>query len=482
MFGADKKYLTISINDGVIKVAQGSSSGNIERVARGIFDAAAGPDEAAKTLKTLLSSFNRKLPVICVVPASAASAKNIEVPSNDPEEIKSIINLQASRHTPYSREEVLISYINLGLSASNNTRILLVIAHRDTVKERISILEKSGLDVEKVLFAPEAEARFYAKALNPKKDASACGIIDFSLNATTYIVIAKGTLLFVRHIPVGIKAIMEAPDATAKLQDEIMKSMDAFNQEAGKEAPNSYIVTTKHEAVGNILASLKDTLGIEFQVNAFVNLIKGSGDVRKKLQSDFADDSFLDVISPASSVSKSEIDLMPDEMILKKNVERQSKEAIKTGLAAVIIMVLIIAMAMSKIYFKDTFLNHNLREQFAPQKAQVQALELQMNKVKLVRGYLETRMTSLDIIHQLYELTPTTIYLSSINMDEDGTVSIDGVSDTMPGVFDYVKSLNNTTLFVQAKAKSASIKKDNGKDVAAFEIEFKLNTSKEPAA
>ena len=199
MFGADKKFLTISINDGVIKIAQATSSGVLERVARGSFAANSGGDEAAGVLKSLLPSFNRKLPVICVVPASAATAKNIEVPSSDPEEIKSIINLQASRHTPYSREEVLIGYINLGINISNNTRLLMVIVHRDMVKERISILEKSGLDVDKIIFVPEAQARFYAKALNLKKDSPAFGIIDISLNATSYIVLSKGSLSFERH-------------------------------------------------------------------------------------------------------------------------------------------------------------------------------------------------------------------------------------------------------------------------------------------
>ena len=225
MFGADKKYLTISINDGFIKIAQAASSGNLEKVARGPFAANSAADETAKVLKSLLPSFDRKLPVICVIPASAATAKNIEVPSTDPEEIKSIINLQASRHTPYSREEVLISYINLGINASNNTRLLLVIAHRDMVKDRISILEKAGLDVDKILFAPEAQARFYAKALNLKRDALPQGVIDFSLNATSYIVISKGSLLFVRHIPIGLKSLIEGADAPLKLQEELKKSM-----------------------------------------------------------------------------------------------------------------------------------------------------------------------------------------------------------------------------------------------------------------
>ena len=476
MFGADNKFLTISINDGIIKAAQVTSSGNLERVARCSFTVESPVEETAKALKALLAPFNRKLPVICVVPASAATAKNIEVPSSDPEEIKSIINLQASRHTPFSREEVLISYINLGINASNNTRLLLVIVHRDIIKDKISILEKSGLDVDKILFVPEAQARFYAKALNLKKEAVA-GVIDVSLNATSYIVVSKGTLLFVRHIPVGIKAIMEGTDATVKLQDEIKKSMDAFMQEEGSEAPKSYTVTTTHEAVGHILPALKESLNIEFQVNAFSNFIKGPMDLRKKLQSDFGDDSFLDVLAPASTSTKCEINMMPEEMILKKTVDRQSKEAVKTGVAAVVIMVLIIAMAMSKIYFKDTYLNKNLREQFAPQKARVQMLQEQMNKAKLVRGYIKKRMASLDIIHELYTITPNTIYLGNIAVDDDGTVTIDGISDSMSEVFSYVKSLDDSAMFKEAKTKSTSTKKDNGKDVAAFEIEFKLNGS-----
>ena len=481
MFGADKKYLTISINEGVIKLAQGTSSGNVEKIARGSFTVNSGVDEAAKTLKTLLVPFNRKAPVICVVPASAATAKNIEVPSTDPEEIKSIINLQASRHTPYSREEVLISYINLGLNASNNTRILLVIVHRPGVKERIEILEKAGLNVDKVLFVPEAQARFYAKALNLKKEAPPVGVIDFSLNATSFIVIAKGTLLFVRHIPIGIKGILEGAEATAKLQDELMKSMDAFTQEAGKEAPNSYTVTTKHEAVGNILAALKDTLGLEFQVSEFAHFIKGSGDVRKKLLSDFGDDSFLDVIAPAASAGKCEINLMPEEMILKRSVDQQSKEASKSGVAAIIIMLLVGAIIMSNIYFKDTYLNKNLREQFAPQKEQVQSLEEQMNKSKLVRGYIKNRMVSLDIIDDLYTITPHTTYLNNIVVDEDGTVTIDGISDSTALVYTYLQSLQDSPKFKEAKLRSTSPKKDNGKDVATFEIQFKMANSKEPA-
>jgi len=481
MFGADKRYLSISINEGVIKVVQATSAGVLEKVARASFTPTANGDDAVRTLKSLLVSFNRKSVVVCTIPANAATAKNIEVPSTDPEEIKSIINLQASHHTPYSKEEVLISFMNLGVNAANNTRLLLVIVHRDMVKERISVLEKAGLNADKIIFVPEAQARFYSKALNFKKETPACGVVDFSLNTTSYMVINKGALVFVRSIPVGIKNFMESPEGVGKLQEELKKSIDSFTQEDGSDVPNAYVVTTDLEAVHHILPALKENLNSEFIPNPFVNFIKGPRALRQKLQSDFGDDSFLDVIACAVMAAKCEVNLMPEEMVLKKTVERQSREATKAGVAAVFIMVLIGAMIMSNIYFRDAFLNKNLRAEFAPQRIQAQELQERMNKAKVVRSYIKDRMVTLDVIHELYAMTPHTIYLNSVMMDEDGTVTIDGISDSMSQVFSYVKALDDSAMFQEAKTKSTATKKDNGKDVATFEIEFKVINLKEPA-
>jgi hypothetical protein len=269
--------------------------------------------------------------------------------------------------------------------------------------------------------------------------------------------------------------LMEGTDTTAKLQDEIKKSMEAFTQEDGNKAPVSYTITASRDAVKNILPVLKEGLGVDFQVNAFTNFIKGSGDIKKKLQGDFGDDSFLDVIAPASVASKCEINLMPEEMLMKKTVEAQSKEAIFTGIYVIVVMVLFIIIAMSEIYIKDTYLNKNLREHFASQKSEVEKLQLQMNKAKLVRNYIQGRMTSLDILHELYSITPNTIYLNNVSMDNDGTVTVSGVAESMSEVYAFKKSLEGAGMFAGVKDPSTTPKKDNGKDVTAFEIGFKIN-------
>ncbi|HQL41623.1 MAG TPA: hypothetical protein PLO93_04940, partial [Candidatus Omnitrophota bacterium] len=83
-------------------------------------------DEISSIIAQTTMSFGLKKPqVICVLSSSFVTTKNIEIPSLDPGEIASIIELQAGRHTPYSREEIIIGYINFGVYQKNYSKVLL---------------------------------------------------------------------------------------------------------------------------------------------------------------------------------------------------------------------------------------------------------------------------------------------------------------------------------------------------------------------
>ena len=108
-------------------------------------------DEISKIIKQGFTELKIKNPkIICVITSQLAITKNIEIPSTDPQEIKEIINLQAGRHTPYAREEIIIDHINIGTYKNSYTKILLVIVARAAVKRHYEILAKIGLKPEKV--------------------------------------------------------------------------------------------------------------------------------------------------------------------------------------------------------------------------------------------------------------------------------------------------------------------------------------------
>jgi Tfp pilus assembly PilM family ATPase/Tfp pilus assembly protein PilN len=474
MFTTDKRYLSISINETAIKIAQVRTSGAVEKISRAN-SAGTSPDDLIKAFKSALVGFNRKASVLCVIPANLATSKSIEVPSSDPKEIRSIINLQASRHTPYSREEVLIGYINLGPSSAGNTKIFLVIVHRNIVTERLNILEKSGLALEKVLFVPEGIGRLYSKGLNLKSN-SPLGIIDFSTNSTNFLVAGRGSAMFARSIPMGIKHMLEVPDSARQISEELVKSLEAYQSE-DPETVVSFVITTDNAAVKSILPLLQTMLKVDVRFSPYANLVKMQA-VKNKLK-ELADESFLDVIAPVVALAKSEVNLMPEEMRIKRNVEQQGVELIRAGVAALLLMLLLGAMIIVRLHFKEVFLNKNLREHYAAQKEEVTRLQERMGKSKIIREYLHDRMVSLETIHELYQVTPIEIYLNGVAMDEDGTITLSGVSQSMSQVFSYVKALDDSPLFVNAKTKSTSTKKEAGKDMAIFEITLKLDAHKE---
>src|SRR3989344_3851016 len=181
LFKKTTDFISIMVSEEDLKVAHMKVSDracevvNIaKRDIRGI-----SQEELPKIVKSTTSDFAvKRSQVAYVTPSNFTTPKNIEIPSVDPAEIKSIISLQAGRHTPYSREETITDYINNGIFQRNYSKVLLIIVNRNIMTKQLRIFDQAGLKVQKVFFAPEAIACFYAKVLDRETLASPIGIID----------------------------------------------------------------------------------------------------------------------------------------------------------------------------------------------------------------------------------------------------------------------------------------------------------------
>jgi len=246
--GAKKDYVALSLNENVLKISQIKIVGNNLKVMNISVQDLSGiePDDLPKTIQSSVSKFNVKSSqVVYIVPHGITTTKNIEIPSINPEEIKSIVNLQAGRHTPFSREEIQIGYVNIGVYKSNYTKVLLVITNKSTLKNQLSILEKAGLKIKKVLFAPEGIAGFYSNLLNMSTDEGPVGIIDVGNKSTDFVVVLKGMAITSRSIPVGkANLISEGPAAKDKLIDELKKTIEDYQREDIDQTPQNYIITS----------------------------------------------------------------------------------------------------------------------------------------------------------------------------------------------------------------------------------------------
>ncbi len=480
MFNKEKSYLGVSLSEDALKIVHlrvSSSEQKMLNVYRKNIQEVS-EEELPKIIQIALSELNaKKTNPICVLPSNVITTNNIEIPSLDPAEIKSIIDLQAGRHTPYSREEILIGYITIGEFQRNYTQVLLIIVNRNVIKKQIDIFNKAGLKIQKVLFASEGMARFYCKILNLKPQDRPFGIVDIGKKATNFIVSFNHTAIMCRHIPIGMENLLkEGQESRDKLTAELVSSIESYQSEDINKIPDTYYLTSDDTKIKELEPLFREKFKANVKMMPYLDHVKADQPIMLKLVSEFDDDSFLDLIASVVSAGEVQIDLLPEEVKHQRAIEDQARQLVLSGSFAIVILLLICAIFLSKIYFHSIYLS-KLTAEYEKKHADVDRLEKIAQNTRIIKEYVDSRMVSLDVLNELYRYIPDEIYLKSVLMDEDGIISIEGTSDTMSLVFNLVSSLEDSELFKGVKTKSTAAKKERGKDVAAFEITFRLESA-----
>lgn len=476
-------YICFSINNESLKIVQVKGQGAGAKVThlscrdlKGVSDV-----ELPKVIEGELKGFSAKSAnILSIVPPSITTTKNIEIPSTDDQEIQSIVNLQASRHTPFSREEIQIGYVNIGVYNNNFTKVLLAIANRVQLKDQIKNLERAGLKVNQVVFAPEAVAELIARSRLTKKKTTPLAIIDIDRKATNFVILSKGKAITSRSIPVGRADLKQDPaGAQTKLVDELKKTYDAYISEDIDQPPSNYYITHDDPLARDLQTAIKGQLGWDADIAPYTDHIKVAKPVIEKMASQFGENSFLDIIAAAAMVNETKINLVPEEVQLQKSIEEQRNQIMQTAVLCVAALALGACIFGMKLYFKKAYLN-NMVKQYEGTRQEVEELQAKSEKTKLIKDYMDSRMVSLDALHELYREIPDDVYLTRISLEEEGVVLIQGVSEIGSKVYKLNTTLKDAELFKNAEVKSKKAKKDRGKDAHAFEISLNLLESEEP--
>ena len=469
------------LTDELLKIAHfRNASSNLE-VANLYFQDIKGLSDEDITLKVkeITQRFSLRNPeAICVLPSNVTTTKNIEIPSLDAKEIESIIELQAGRHTPYSRDEISIGYINFGVYQKNYSKVLLVIVNRKIIMRQIDILQSAGVRVTKILFGPEARAGFYAQTADVENKDAPIGIIDVDYLSTDFTIMIRDTVVACRNIPIGMNLLAGGEAAVGeRFIAELKQSIESYQSEDIEKLPSEYILSNTCESHEELQLIISKSLSIIVKTNRYFDKIKLSEVARQVIRSR-GDVTFLDVIAPLFVLKASQINFLPEEIQVQRSLEEQSKEGIKFGILVLILLIIIGLIVMSKMSFKSALLDKMKKEYDQAQK-DARRLEEVSTKTRIIKAYLSSRLMPLEAVRELYEIIPQDVYLNSFSLDENGKVTIDGISDSMSQVFALVGSLENSKFFKSVKTKSTTAKKERGKDVAAFELNFKLESAED---
>ncbi len=427
--------------------------------------------DLAGALKTEINRLKLKSPeIISVVPTQTTITQNIEIPATDPREISNIVNLQAGRRTPYSREEMVFDHLEIGVYKHSYTKILLVIVPRKAVKRQYEIFSRAGLSLSRVVFAPESFGSAVAGAFKSETESSPLGIIHVDESSSDFSVFLKKKIIFTRPISIGCRNLLGEKDLYYGLFiEEIKKSVEVYMGEDIEKSPGGFIMAGAVEALSDLGGLLSEALSKEVRLSPQYKDVDVSD--RTKGNADTRNVSFFNMAAVLSGYRELAIRLVPEEVKLKKAIEKRGQELVKTGAYVMVIMVMFLFVLANKIFFREDYLRV-INEKYKDVCAGAGKLETEHSRVSLAKHYLKARRSVLDVITGIGGILPDNMELSSVRIDEDGKFSARGVSESMSSVFAFVDSLSKSEHFKDVQTRYTAQRKDRetGRNVTDFEI------------
>ncbi|MBI4358377.1 MAG: PilN domain-containing protein [Candidatus Omnitrophica bacterium] len=430
-------------------------------------------EELVSKLQTFLVDLKPKhTRLLGTVASHSVVTRNIEIPSRDPNEIWEIVSLQATRHTPYARNEIVVDYLNLGVFKSVYTKILLIIVPRTVVMRFYEIALKLNVKVEKIFFAPEIIARNASKRVEVASEKLPVCVVQVDTSVSEFIVMSRDMLLFVRSIPVGAQHFAVAKEGyLIRFVEELRKSLEAYQSENIDQNPSVLFLSGATQNLEDLGQMVEEGLKLSVKYLFDIEQIPMHQELKDKYSSQNV--SFLQVAAPALLFDELTVDLVPEENKLKKSVEERSREIVKTGFLTMAFLGVLCVFLLSYLYFRTARLSE-LRDRYDPIKKETQALEEAYGHVQAVKTHLANRGVAIERLAELSSLVSLDMYLTEVKFDIDGKFSVKGRSFKKPSIFSFVDKMESSDLFQNVRTKYITGQVEDGKEFADFEVSASL--------
>ena len=480
-FASMPPTLVVSLDSETVKMAHGRILQD-RFVIEGVFSMELGAksDEQISSAILLYCQTQKitRAKILGLVSPKFFISKNVDVPSTNREEVAKIINLQAGRFTPYAREEIAIDFTCLEGVVQHFTNVLLFIVNRKIVERLVAVLGNAKLRIDQVVVASHGMAATYGIVDRDVSRERGLGGIHMGEDSSELTVLDKEQVVFVRHIPVGARTFRKDPEKfRVDFAQELTRSIGAYHDQGIGRPVGKLLITGLVDDLGpvdDILNQVSPAPSGKIEVTGF--------DYRKYFTvSDAAMPhlrqtpavSFFDLFSVLAHSDQNKVDLLLPELKLRRKVRDVSRDILRFGVLIMAIFFLVSLFMGSKIYFKKS-LNQKLQRVSHQYGEQAKALEVISTKNRIVKKVIAKRGKELVVLNIISGFIGDDLYLSQINYDSAGTVSIAGTADSMSRVFSFVTQLKHSNYFKSVEAKETKSRKEGKQDVADFLIDCEL--------
>ena len=138
--------------------------------------------------------------IIISFPRSLATARYINFPSSNRDEIKEMLLFDVERHVPFSVDDLEISYQKIELVSEHETRILMVCVPKKEIMPFVAMCYEAGVSMDVLDLDVHGDFAAYSKSY---RQGEVLGIVNFGRSTVNFTVMQNNKMIFSRSIPVS---------------------------------------------------------------------------------------------------------------------------------------------------------------------------------------------------------------------------------------------------------------------------------------
>ena len=250
--------------------------------------------------------------------------------------------------------------------------------------------------------------------------------------------------------------------------EEVKKSFETYQTEDIGPLPEEIVLTGSSQD-GEVLQELLNQM-LFMPVKNFPYLEHvpmASQELKKSLAA--GEDSFLDIIAPLLNPDYVQINLIPEEVKLRKKFEEKSKDLVTSGIFVIIILAMLCFSLIGNIFFQSSYLA-KISEKYEPVIEASNRLEKDFSQIRTIKNALKNRILALNVLSELYNLIPADIQLNGIKFTLQGKFSIEGNSRTMGTVFSFIGDMEESEFFKKVESRRTTKRRVDDREIVDFEI------------
>ncbi len=421
-------------------------------------------------------AINRQHIILCI-PRHLLTVRVLDLPSIDPKEIDDMINLQVGKQTPYSRDEIISTHKIMYSAREGYTKVMLAIAQRSIVNERIDTLKNSGVTVGKVVISSEGVYNWFSMAYLQEikvKDSETVAVLDIDSNYSDFLTIHKGKLAFTKNIFIGANHLLENPEEwKGKLVEELGRCLKRYYIEEKTAKIERVFLTGAASRIESLEAVLSGGLDIMVEKTEVFRNIRIKKDLKARQEENMKFVSLTPIIGASSERARLELDLTPSEHKVFKLMEKKRLDLTVMGILSASILMTLSLLLVISLYYKNTYLTQ-LKTQAVAISAVSDNIEKMRMSIDMVKRMLDAKKSSLTILHEIYAVIPQEISLNNIEIEENKQVVLKGRGFAMSDVFKFIKKIEESPMFANVKASYTRTKKEKTDEKETEYAEFEI--------